>query len=69
MRPEGRLFFVNAQDVSEQISALVAEHEPRVIALDMSRVPELEYSALQSSISPFATTRARSSCPRSGAAT
>jgi anti-anti-sigma factor len=47
VRPEGRLFFVNAQDVSEQISALVAEHEPRVIALDMSRVPDLEYSALQ----------------------
>ena len=47
MRPEGRLFFVNAQDVSEQIGALVAQHEPRVIALDMSRVPDLEYSALQ----------------------
>jgi high affinity sulfate transporter 1 len=47
LRPEGRLFFVNAQDVSEQISALVAQHEPRVIALDMSRVSDLEYSALQ----------------------
>ena len=38
VRPEGRLFFVNAQDVSEQINALVAEHEPRVVALDLSRV-------------------------------
>ena len=47
LRPEGRLFFVNAQDVAEQINALVAQHKPRVIALDMSRVPDLEYSALQ----------------------
>jgi MFS superfamily sulfate permease-like transporter len=47
VRPEGRLFFVNAQDVSDQINALVARHQPRVLALDMSRVPDLEYSALQ----------------------
>jgi anti-anti-sigma factor len=47
VRPEGRLFFVNAQYVSEQIQALVAQHKPRVLALDMSRVPDLEYSALQ----------------------
>jgi len=47
VRPEGRLYFVNAQDVSDQISALVAQHQPRVVALDMSRVPDLEYSALQ----------------------
>jgi SulP family sulfate permease len=47
LRPEGRLFFVNAQNVKEQISALVAEHQPQVLALDMSRVPDIEYSALQ----------------------
>jgi sulfate permease, SulP family len=47
LRPEGRIFFVNAPHVGEQINALVAQHEPRVIALDMSRVPDLEYSALQ----------------------
>jgi anti-anti-sigma factor len=47
VRPEGRLFFVNAQDVAEQIAALVAQHKPRVLALDMSRVPDIEYSALQ----------------------
>ena len=50
LRPEGRLFFVNAQDVGEQISALVAQHKPRVLALDMSRVPDIEYSALQALI-------------------
>src|SRR6185436_1882343 len=47
LRPEGRLFFLNAQDVTQQIDALIAERKPRVIALDMSRVPDLEYSALQ----------------------
>jgi MFS superfamily sulfate permease-like transporter len=47
VRPEGRLFFVNAQYVAQQIQALVAKHKPRVLALDMSRVPDIEYSALQ----------------------
>ncbi len=47
LRPEGRLFFANAQQVGEQIQALVAEHRPRVLALDMSRVSDIEYSALQ----------------------
>ena len=27
--------------------ALIAEHKPRVVALDLSRVPDIEYSALQ----------------------
>jgi anti-anti-sigma factor len=47
VRPEGRLFFVNAQYVQEQIGALVAQYKPRVLALDMSRVPDIEYSAMQ----------------------
>ncbi len=47
LRPEGRLFFLNAEHVAEQISALVAQYQPRVLALDMSRVPDLEYTALQ----------------------
>ena len=47
LRPEGRLFFVNAQNVADQIVALIAQHQPRVLVLDMSRVPDMEYSALQ----------------------
>jgi sulfate permease, SulP family len=47
VRPEGRLFFVNAQYVADQIGALVQQHGPRVLAVDMSRVPDIEYSALQ----------------------
>jgi high affinity sulfate transporter 1 len=47
VRPEGRLFFVNAQYVQERIAELVAQYKPRVLAVDMSRVPDIEYSALQ----------------------
>ena len=47
VRPEGRLYFANAQYVAERIDALVADYKPRVLALDLSRVPDVEYSALQ----------------------
>jgi len=47
LRPEGRLLFVNVQNVVEQIQALVAQHKPQVLVLDLSRVPDIEYSALQ----------------------
>jgi len=47
IRPEGRLFFVNAQETREKIRGLIAQHSPRVVTLDMSRVPDIEYSALQ----------------------
>ena len=47
LRPLGRLFFVNAQYVADQIQTLVTQHEPRVLALDLSRVSDVEYSALK----------------------
>jgi SulP family sulfate permease len=47
LRPEGRLYFLNVQYVVDQIEALLAQHRPQVLALDLSRVPDLEYSALQ----------------------
>ena len=47
LRPEGRLFFVNAQAVAQKIQALVVAHQPAVVVLDLSRVPDIEYSALQ----------------------
>ena len=46
VRPEGRIFFGNMQDVADQIQVLIDRHRPRVVALDMSRIPDLEYSAL-----------------------
>ena len=47
VRPEGRIYFVNAPQIANQIGLLVKEHQPRVLVLDMSRVPDIEYSALQ----------------------
>ncbi|ACA16085.1 sulphate transporter [Methylobacterium sp. 4-46] len=47
IRPEGRLYFANAQNVGDKIRLLIAEHKPRVVALDLSRVPDIEYSALK----------------------
>lgn len=47
LRPEGRLFFANAQVVADQVKALIDQHQPRVVALDMSRVFDIEYSALE----------------------
>lgn len=47
LRPEGRLFFANAQQVAELIRALIVQNRPRVVVLDMSRVFDVEYSALQ----------------------
>jgi high affinity sulfate transporter 1 len=47
LRPEGRLFFANAQQVHDQMQQLIEQHQPRVVALDMSRVFDIEYSALQ----------------------
>src|SRR5258706_6194724 len=43
VRPEGRLYFLNAQNVAEQIDALVMQYKPRLLALDMSRVPDIEF--------------------------
>lgn len=47
VRPEGRIFFINAQDIAHQIGTLVKQHQPKVLVLDMSRVPDIEYSALK----------------------
>jgi anti-anti-sigma factor len=47
IRPEGSIYFVNVQNVADQIQALVTQYQPKIIALDMSRVPNIEYSALE----------------------
>jgi len=47
LRPEGRLFFVNVEYVVARIRALVLEYHPRTLTIDLSRVPDIEYSALQ----------------------
>lgn len=46
LRPEGRLFFANAEQVGDRVRELVAQYKPRVLMLDLSRVFDIEYSAL-----------------------
>jgi SulP family sulfate permease len=47
LRPEGRLFFLNAERIGEKIRPLIAAAQPKVVAFDLSRVFDLEYSALK----------------------
>jgi len=47
VRAEGRLFFANAQNAGEQIQRLIDAANPRVVALDLSAVIDIEYSALK----------------------
>jgi high affinity sulfate transporter 1 len=46
LRTEGRLTFANAARVGEQMQALVAHANPRVIVLECSAIPDIEYTAL-----------------------
>lgn len=47
VRPEGRLFFANAQQIADRIGGFVAEAKPSILLLDLSGVFDIEYSALQ----------------------
>jgi anti-anti-sigma factor len=44
---EGRIFFANAERIGQKVRALIAEARPKVVALDLSAVFDLEYTALQ----------------------
>jgi len=50
VRLEGRIFFLNADRIADQIRSLVEQWQPRVVAVDLSGVFDLEYSALKSFI-------------------
>jgi sulfate permease, SulP family len=47
LRLEGRVFFANAEQIGQKIRLLVNELKPTVVALDLSAVPDLEYTALK----------------------
>jgi len=47
VRPEGRVFFVNAERLGDRLRELVDEARPEVLVVDLSRVPDLEYTALK----------------------
>jgi sulfate permease, SulP family len=47
LRPEGRIFFANAEHVAEKMRHLADDAKPRVVAIDLSAVHDLEYTALK----------------------
>ncbi len=47
VRPEGRIFFANAERIGQKLQAFLADSKPRVLAVDLSAVFDLEYTALK----------------------
>ena len=47
LRLEGRIFFVNAEHIAEKVNLLINEAQPKVVALHLRGVPDLEYTALK----------------------
>jgi MFS superfamily sulfate permease-like transporter len=47
LRPAGGIYFGNAPRLGQEIRALVQRHQPKVLVLDFSAVPNLEYTALK----------------------
>jgi len=47
LRPEGRIFFANAEHIAEKIRFFIEEAQPKVVALHLRGVPDLEYTALK----------------------
>jgi MFS superfamily sulfate permease-like transporter len=47
LRPAGGIYYANAPRIGEEIRALINEIKPRVLVLDLSAVPVLEFTALK----------------------
>lgn len=47
LRLDGRFFFGNAEHIGHKMKPLVQEAQPKVVALDLGGVPDLEYTALR----------------------
>jgi high affinity sulfate transporter 1 len=47
LRLEGRVFFANAESIAEKVRSLIAEAQPKVVAIHLPGVPDLEYTALK----------------------
>jgi sulfate permease, SulP family len=59
LRLHGRIYFANVEHISQKMRALIETAKPRVIALDLSGVPDLEYTALKMLIEGEKTQRER----------
>ncbi|HEY6986699.1 MAG TPA: SulP family inorganic anion transporter [Rhodanobacteraceae bacterium] len=47
LRPEGRVFFANAEQIGMKMRALIASAKPKVVIIDLSGVFDIEYTALK----------------------
>jgi high affinity sulfate transporter 1 len=47
VRTEGRIYFANAPRVREKAQALIQQEQPKVIVVDCSAIPDIEYTALK----------------------
>ena len=47
LRPEGRLFFANEERVMHKVRPIVEASKPRIVAMDLEAVFDLEYTALK----------------------
>jgi anti-anti-sigma factor len=47
LRPEGPIFFANAERVGEKIRTLIAQTHPQIVVLHLRAVFDLEYTALK----------------------
>jgi high affinity sulfate transporter 1 len=62
LRPEGRMFFANAEHIAEKMRRLADEAKPKVVAIDLSAVPDLEYTALKALLEAEKRQRDRGIC-------
>jgi len=47
LRLEGRVFFANAEHIADKVRLLIEEAQPKVVAIHLRGVPDLEYTALK----------------------
>jgi MFS superfamily sulfate permease-like transporter len=46
VRSEGRMNFASAPNTTDKLWALIHENDPRVVVIEFSAIPDLEYTAL-----------------------
>src|SRR5271167_4696433 len=47
LKLEGRVFFVNAEHIAEKVRFFIEEAKPKIVAIHLRGVPDLEYTALK----------------------
>ena len=56
------MFFANAEHIAEKMRRLADEAKPKVVAIDLSAVPDLEYTALKALLEAEKRQRDRGIC-------